>query len=206
MSHLDDLALLPQHGWVPDSIEDDYSQDVADPKTTDGPVPPTSDSSDPAANSEALENGMSPTQMEPLRTLSGLLDLMHDLAEGVTSFVNGDMPRAKAERIKPIDVQALGGALIDTRSWQLDQSRKIADKRNDRTRLVVTNQSASIVYLSSQSGAKAADPQTPNQIVLQPLGTAGNSREFFTRGELWAVPSTAGPLLIDVVDEYGCEY
>lgn len=169
------------------------------------------DVNDPVWPSEPLDYGSSQQAgrhghaHEGVRTVSGLIDLMTDVRDELHEWIeresDGPGHRPHRKHDKPITVATYVRAAKSCRcnSFNIDQGKRILERRADRTRAVITNWSSGIVYLTHQSDAAAALPES-NMVQVAPNA----SRTFYMTGELWAYPAVNGTAqLIDVQDEYG---
>ena len=145
-----------------------------------------------------------------VRTISGALDTLGHVVDELTEWVERESPEGPAHR-RPRDKakpMAIPTVRVPSESWRANtydvgtgiagiQGIRIVVRREDRTRVVVTNSSAAVVKLAADSTSGGSQ----NVITL----AAGTSREFYTKDEIWAYPNTPGTAqLIDVQDEYGC--
>jgi hypothetical protein len=155
-----------------------------------------------------------------LRTVTGAIDLMHNVVEEVDEWIGRDTQEGPGhipprKRDKPMLLEVFNRS---TKSWRAvtwnvgntaSGGMKIVESRPDRLRVVVTNWGPGILYLSHDSGSGLTEPQT-NTVQVPPPGPDAtktgqqNWREFRTQGEIWAFPAAPGtPQLCDVQDEYG---
>jgi hypothetical protein len=151
------------------------------------------------------------TSVRTTRGPHGALDLLHAVEDEYIEWVDRESDKAEAHKHPeskpkhpPVCVSEVGRD-----SWRgntftaMPNGTKIVSERaGDRSRVVVTNLTANVVYLSHQqssiNAALLAAPE-PNMVTL----VANGSREFRHQGEVYAYASQAGGQLVDVQDEYG---
>lgn len=165
----------------------------------------TSDVRDPSNMHELGEHS-------PIRTLSDGLDFLQGVKDDIDHFVEHEIEQAKGHRHPtimqdecPIPIRQTLAASWRAVTFNIDGSQgpiRIVERRPDRYRVVITNWSNAILYLSADSAALSGPPRI-NQIQVPP----NSSREFKHRDEIWAAPAVSGTgQIVDVQDEYGVYY
>lgn len=177
-----------------------------------------SDVTDPVNPSEPLEyDGGSPKshhQHEGVRTLSGLLDLMHHVRDEIDEWIeresDGPGHTWPRHRDKAMVLQTYSRG---SKSWRADtydlnsagngNGVKLASQRDGRSYVVVTNWGPNIAYISHNTSAKT------NSVRIPPPGPDAsqtgvrNWRVFPTEGEIWGFPGSAGTSqTVDVMEFY----
>lgn len=135
----------------------------------------------------------------------GGLDLLQKVAEEVDDWVERETTHGPAHHRTrgPDRGPALPTFAQCSKSWRgvtfaVDKMEKIVVARDDRSRVVITNNDVTNpVYLAHETTGSG----TPlNAVPLRALA----SRELRTRGEVWCFPFVAGTAQsVDVQDEYG---
>lgn len=147
---------------------------------------------------------------ESVRTVTGVLDLLHGLEQDLSAWVRHEQEHGRHPGTPPkprtIATYPKAGTSWRGTTYNVDGEKEIAPSRSDRTRLVVTNLSTGILYVSHDSGAQIGY----NTVQIPPAGPDAtktgqrNWREFYTQGPVWAYPAVNGTgQLCDVQDEYG---
>jgi hypothetical protein len=153
---------------------------------------------------------------EPVRTNSGVLDLLHAVEEDISGWmhretVHGEAHRTRGVASKPHLIPAVPACAKSWRgvTYNVDAEKKIVTAREDRSSVTVTNYGPGILYLSHETVTGSTVPQQ-NMVQVPPPGPdatitgRSNSRTFHTQGEIWASPAIIGTgQVVDVQDEYG---
>jgi hypothetical protein len=181
----------------------------------------TSDVDDPVWPSEGLDYGPDRTQPvgggqavedDPvIRTVSGLLDLLHHVRDEVDEWIERESdgeghkwPR-RHDKAMILQTYSRGSRFFRPNTFNIGVAAggtQIAFQKSPRHSVVVQNISAAIVYISHLSipwppGAGVAGGAIPNTCQIG----VGLTREFATEAAIWAYPAVAGtPQLIDVVE------
>lgn len=163
---------------------------------------------DPAFNvgEGAMSFGETGHSQESVRTTHGALDLLHAVREEVTEFVDREMGEAHRReewppnQPRPKVVQTFPHCADNWRgvTYTLAVETHIVVARDDRTRVVVTNWGPGVVYVARDTGTGLNEPQF-NAVQI----AVGGTREFRTRGDLWAFPAAGQLPVVDVQDEFG---
>lgn len=164
---------------------------------------------DPIQSDVPFEPNVGPDsghEFDGLRTLSGLLDLMHDVVEEFDEWVERETPHGPGHKRMPprskpvvIPVRTLAAAHYRVVTFVLQAPETlVATAREDRTRLVITNYGPGTVFYSDTTASNAAGPQMgQGQIPV------GSSREMFHQDRVYVFPTAANVPTIDVHEEYG---
>lgn len=174
---------------------------------TDNPVDdPTWQADFNVAGAGPMTFGETGHAQESVRTNHGALDLLHAVQEEAHEWIEREARHEKEDRHwppnapKPKVIQTWPHPADSWRgnTYAVGTETRIVQQRNDRVRCVVTNWGPAIVYIAHDSGTGLSEPQF-NAVQIPVNG----SREFRTKGELWAYPTPTNTPIVDVQDEYG---
>lgn len=176
-------------------------QDVNDPIWESTLPDPASDPEDP---SNMHELGYA----EEIRTSSGRLDLGHlvnDFEDWVSQETHADQGHAPIRTRTPehiIGTHVLAANKMRATTYavggtNLENRVRIGAKRPERQRLLISNPSAGILYVSHDTNSA---PSGPN---VFPIAANGGTLELRTSAEVWAIAAVPGTTQIfGVIEEF----
>lgn len=185
---------------IPDPDMNDFdleslAQDIEDPIWASEPVEPHV-----GAPFDRHQHG-------GVRTAHGAIDLMHHVEDEVIDWIErdtqegpGHKPRHARESARIIETMP-----ISTTRWRGDvfvvtstDSITIAQFREQRTRVVITNQGPNVVYVGHD------DLINPSVAIPGPAIAVNGSREFRTAAQIVCIAASGGTnqSVVDVQDEY----
>jgi hypothetical protein len=184
--------------------------EVSDPSIDDPEWIP--DAQEPTVADDSIAMGQDGGhQHEGLRTIHGVIDLLHGIASEWDEWVDREQMKGRdamnpwlAAHLK-LKEEVVRTSEKRPEVWRCvtytglgATGTKIADGGNDRSRLVVTNWGPGIVYLSHDSNA-----QVGQNVIQVPVSSATfyAPREMFHDGDVYAIPASGQTPVIDVLEE-----